>query len=691
MLSGISRGCCVYFIVWISQWGTTLPILVEIPIHDSRSGVMILLLSNIHQRHPNPHFLTITRILIVLLALFVAGAGCTNLGGEPEIVSTIPPQPTTLPTATFETGQPPALPPDLAVGATIFAARCTDCHGVGGQGNGQMVLDGQIPTNIADFTDPAAASNQTPNQWFETITVGNMEALMPPWANALSSEERWAVAMYTYTMAYEPDAVTMGQVVWEANCAECHGLDGANSGETGIPDLTDQASIVLLSDAALAEALTVADHDFTASLNDDERQAVSWYLRTLTLANTEPLFGRPVSLVESTPVPEATTLPATAAPEETAAVVEAPETVIGTVQGTIQNGSPGGSVPANLAVELFIINDASPGGPELTLDGVADANGNFVFENVPIRNGRTYWASVFIGGTFFDSIPGTGSTAIPNLELPITMYDTDDDPSAVTISDMLMQNILFHDGLLVVQSMTFTNSSDYAYIADKSNTDPGLRASVEVTLPFGAQIVEIDSQTRYRFSEDGRTVTDTLAIMPGQSRDVGISYFMPIIDRASITFPVNYATTAPIEIWVGDPLNADGDDLTSLGRREIGGGMWDLYEVPPDLQPGQTVSYVVETGTGTSASSSDTLSTSIILAIVLVVAGVLMVGVAAYLFLRDRRSSGRSDGDQALINELVREIGDLDQMYQDGGITEDAYQKQRQRLKDRLARLMKKG
>jgi mono/diheme cytochrome c family protein len=658
-----------------------------------------LLLPNKDHRNQRWGGLKPSHIFFVLLIVVLASSGCGNLAGEPEVVSTIPP-PTSAPPETSV----PSQAPDLAQGAVIFGEHCTECHGVQGEGNGPLVLSGEIQVNIADFTDPAASSSQTPGQWFGTITRGNMANLMPPWSSALAEAERWDVAMYTYTLSYRPETVTRGQVVWETHCAECHGADGSGSvsGEPPVPDLTDQSSMVLVSDAMLGQALTgdieQFEHDFTDILTEEEREGVIWYLRTLTLTNADRLFGPPVSLVETTPA-EAPTQAAqatvaaspTVLPEQTPDVVAAPQTVIGTVRGTIQNGSPGGGVLPNMAVQLFIINDESTGGPEMTLDTVADAEGRFVFEDVPIREGRTYWASVFYEGAFFDSTPGTGDISVTEMDLPIVMYETIDDPSVISISAMYMREIVFHEGLLVVQFISFENNSDSAYIADKSASDTNM-TSVQVTLPVGAQIVEVDSPNRYIFSADGRTVIDTLPVLPGQSRDVGISYILPFTGETTIEFPVNYTTIASMEILAADPLLADADNLISFGRQELSGSIFQVYQLPLSLQPGETIRYEVREAGTESSTSSGALSTATVVAVLLVAGGAVLISVAVYLLLRDRRS--RADGgdhNQMLINELVREIGDLDRMYQAGQIAEEAYQEQRQRLKARLAKLMKNG
>ena len=130
-------------------------------------------------------------ILLILLYSLVA-AGCSGLSGEPKVVTTLRPAATTA----------PVINPDdpMALGAHIFAERCTSCHGSGGRGDGDLVRAGQI-ANVPDFTDPARRAGLTVDDYFEVITNGRIEKLMPPWKDALSEAERRAVAQYAYSLA----------------------------------------------------------------------------------------------------------------------------------------------------------------------------------------------------------------------------------------------------------------------------------------------------------------------------------------------------------------------------------------------------------------------------------------------------------------------------------------------------------
>ena len=140
-------------------------------------------------RHP-----FITWIGLGLLAL--ALVGCSGLAGEPIIVASLPPPTQPAP----QVVSVPQSTPDLTAGAQIYAANCTRCHGATGKGDGEMVTSGKV-TGVPDFTDPKLSQNAAPADWYEIVTNGRLDKLMPPWKDKLTDTQRWDVTMYVYTIA----------------------------------------------------------------------------------------------------------------------------------------------------------------------------------------------------------------------------------------------------------------------------------------------------------------------------------------------------------------------------------------------------------------------------------------------------------------------------------------------------------
>lgn len=137
---------------------------------------------------------------LLLLSVMVLGvsSACVDLAGDPVIVGTVPADMFAQPPTPADV-VPPAIVADLQLGARVYAENCVRCHGDSGAGDGEFVLSGQI-TEIVNFTDLAATEGKTPAMYYEVVTVGRLEKLMPPFPS-LTDEERWAVANYVFTLA----------------------------------------------------------------------------------------------------------------------------------------------------------------------------------------------------------------------------------------------------------------------------------------------------------------------------------------------------------------------------------------------------------------------------------------------------------------------------------------------------------
>jgi hypothetical protein len=90
---------------------------------------------------------------------------------------------------------------------------------------------------VPDFTDPERRAGLTVEDYFEVITNGRIDKLMPPWKDALSEEERWAVAEFAYSLAGDAQVAVV----------ETPSSDG-----TSVADNTPEADVTAASNETLA-------------------------------------------------------------------------------------------------------------------------------------------------------------------------------------------------------------------------------------------------------------------------------------------------------------------------------------------------------------------------------------------------------------------------------------------------------
>jgi mono/diheme cytochrome c family protein len=609
-------------------------------------------------------------------------AACAGLGSEPAIVSTLVP-----PTPTVDEPEHPNTPPDVALGAQLYAARCIDCHGASGAGDGALVASGQVG-NPGNFRQSDAARSQRPTEWFATITNGRIDKLMPPWKDALTYDERWAVAMYTYTLHYTSEQLALGREVFARTCAECHGEGGLGDGERAdefggfTPNLTDLEAMTTLSDEHLYNIVTEGQgremEGLADVLTEDERRAVVTFARTLSLTN-----------------PQAIAQQVSQQPAETAE--PAPAASVGTVGGSIANGTVGGAVPANLSVILLYYDEELR---ETAVETVSDAAGNFAFADVPISPTYQYVTLVTYQEQSFFSAPVFGETTTGALDLDVTIYELTNDADAISISGMVAQLTAVGDSLEVTQLFTLRNASDRAYTSGQTSAD-GRPISVTLALPPGAVVLSFpNGEGRYGVGADGFSVFDTAVVLPNTDHIVAVVYIIPYTGSAIIEQPLTYALNGPLRVLVRPPsITLQSAQLPSTGVETVGETEWQGYGGILTFPAGDVLRYelsgaaqeVASRDTGSGIVPANNLLPLLVCGIVAEIA--LVAGL--YLWWRRRRQRRAAQpaippADPTLIDGFVRQIAELDAQHERGEIDTAAYQQQRAFLKARLADLMER-
>jgi hypothetical protein len=422
---------------------------------------------------------------------------------------------------------------------------------------------------------------------------------------------------------------------------------------------------------------------------------------TAPAETTQPPSASDVEATEEAGIADAATPPTAAegiggqppvATEEAAPLLAE---VMGTVSGAITNATAGGSVPPDLPVELFVIDQD---GSEQVFSGEADAEGRFTFSEVPIRNDRAYTVAALYNNRRFGSQTLRGDVSAPEMTLPITIYELTQDPAVIEIVSVLIRFNVGADAVEVGQVMRLTNTSDRVF-TDVEEVRAGQYRSLVTQLPAGAQLLDVASDPqRYLVSPNG-TVTDTQPLLPGETRTVHVIYVLPYRSSGTtIEIPLTYALDGSLQALVG-PLsveafvNAGGRAVPSRGLQASTQGNVTTYSDTLSLVAGGTVrvelrgSAVATTSTGVTTGTSF-FSRDLIVGL-LIGAGFGLIIVGGFFLLRDRAAIRRESGTTQT-DTLIAELARLDERFHQGAIERAAYERQRDRLKARLARLMKR-
>jgi mono/diheme cytochrome c family protein len=218
-------------------------------------------------------------LLLVLTVLLGACAAPRNLPSGPTPIPTLIPatEPASaLAAATapsFNIQSYPARQPSAARGESLYQTHCASCHGVDGKG---------VVPGARDFNDLDYMRGETPASFYAAVTEGRGE--MPGFRDRLSSDERWDLVFYIWRFSTNAETLALGEHLYQANCAACHGTDGM--GEVlGAADFTD---LRLVDDRAPRDWYLITTQGegsmpaWQGRLSQDERWAVIDYLRTFS-------------------------------------------------------------------------------------------------------------------------------------------------------------------------------------------------------------------------------------------------------------------------------------------------------------------------------------------------------------------------------------------------------------------------
>ncbi|HLO29984.1 MAG TPA: c-type cytochrome [Anaerolineales bacterium] len=584
----------------------------------------------------------------------------------------------------------PAQAPNPVEGAAIFAEKCAPCHGATGLGDGPQGI--QLGVTVPAFGLPEIARPASPAQWYTTVTRGNMERFMPPFAS-LNDQQRWDVVAYAMTLHTSEEEVAKGQKLFEANCANC-----------STDFFKDQAKMSALSEVELARLIKQGNEQipaFGSSLSEDDVWAVADYLRSLSFNSVPAEVAAPPSAtaVPATPVVEATITPgagttspegtpgateqATATPGATAVV----QAGFGTVSGTVENNT-GADLPADLKVTLRGYDhgsDPSKGPQEVfTQEGKVNADGSFRFENVEIPLNRIFIGEVTFEGTNLRSdfaIVKEGDTAV---SLPsIKLYNKSDDTSKLVIDEARIFFEYGTDAVQVYNVYSFRNPTDKMIIValNPDGTIPFFKA------PAGS------SGFGYEQMQDSQSLVQTengFGIPPSQGV-YRLLVFASLPNTKKIDFSQEFSLpVAAVSFFVPEGVKAANANFTDLGVQAVQDLNFQIYELD-NISAGQkvTVGLSGTPKTGTAASTPEVTSNKNIL-IGAGALGIALILAGAWMYLRDRNHAedasieeGKADEFESA-DDVMDAIIALDDLHRARNISDEAYQKRRAELKEIL-------
>ncbi len=357
----------------------------------------------------------------------------------------------------------------------------------------------------------------------------------------------------------------------------------------------------------------------------------------------------------------------------------AAETGNGIIEGTIVNGTDGGSSVAGVEITLkTYLNDNEVS----STTTIADAEGNFVFDGLSTEPEYSYEATLNYQQADYTSDWLNFDSGETSKSTEVIVYDSTTSDEVLTV--MTSHTIVYvePESLRITEYYLFVNESDKTYIGLENPSAPEIKETLRFYLPEDATALQPEfglMECCIYGSADG--FTDSMPVLPG-GREVAYSY---MIDNNSGTYTfsknINYNIKNYDFLVQGGGITVNSDRLTAGEPIDIEGTPF-THLSGTDFLPGDTlvvqISGLPETG-----------SQGVLLWVFLVLA---VLGGAFVLnrLLRGRRPQPVKvkDSHKQKKQRLLVEIAQLDDDFENGKISEEVYRKLRTEKKARLIALM---
>lgn len=554
----------------------------------------------------------------------------------------------------------PAEPPDAVAGLATHAERCANCHGVTGQGDGELAAN--LPNPPAAHASLEYLRAAVPAQMFDVITNGKVPQGMPPFgpesSNPLEDNQRWELIAAIFSLGTPIASVEQGQMVYEENCLACHG-------ETGQGDGPDAAALDVqpgdigsadywfnISNQTVFDNLsgsTLADHDY--DLAEEDLWSAIDYMRTFSYGYTDAL--------------------AQFRPLETARI-----------NGQLFNGTT--SEPVASGPEVLLRAFTRDLDITLTMTETVDVDGTFQFDLTDVPQEWFFRVSTSYNDVDFGSDFGQVTFDQSELDLPITVYEPSADPAAVNIQQLHVV-LVFDQNQAIVSELYLANNNDETVFVGE--TGDAAEGTFKFSLPATAENVNfqrgfgsIDSYIpATEVIETDSGWADTLPLRPGpSSMNMLVQYTLPYEDQATFSHSLNYPTESVNLVIpdVGVSLD-ESNGWVSGGTQAMEGGTITTYG-QSSLPAGSELTFNLEGEARASSASVGNLVTNNTTELLVGIGVALVVLIGAAVVIRQWRQEPVVELSR---EELIQAIAELDDEYEAGKIDEAEYERERAALK----------
>jgi len=533
--------------------------------------------------------------------------------------------------ATPELVTAPVAKPDLQTGAILYVQNCAPCHGPNGLGDGEQAAE--LPFAPAPIGDGDLARAASPEEWYRWVSEGRLTRYMPPFAAVLTSQERWDVLAFVYSLSLDEAELQTGADLYSQH--------------------QDEVDLLLGEDSLAAEIDVAAQ----LGLSDEDAIALTAYLQARAIGVDGALNFDPGVIAQ--PAENPTDLPAFSA-----------------FSGLVLYGSEG-SLPAGLEVTLLGYDHTEQ---VLSETVTLNADGRFSFENIPVAADRIFFVQVPYEGQIYFSEFINANVEQTEFTLPITIYETTSETEQLAAESVQLFFDFSKPGLVrVAQQVSISNLGDRVVVPHEDD-QPALHFSLP---PEAGNLAFQEGALGERYIAEDAGFGDLRGVLPGtNSYQLLFAYELPYSTGVDFQMRIDLPTRALTAYLPAGEVEMQSEAFQFVGEQTVRGASYSAYSAVGGHFPGEEVEVALR---GPHPLESPGLGS-------LLQDDSLLVGLAAvtatvglaWLWVR----SLPAQNSQQIMDEIIA----LDKKYEQGRVRASTYAKRRAALKAQLgATLNKRG
>jgi hypothetical protein len=260
------------------------------------------------------------------------------------------------------------------------------------------------------------------------------------------------------------------------------------------------------------------------------------------------------------------------------------------VSGQVVNGTAGGTVPEGLEVSLHVFDGMDEVGVHTT---VVSSDGTFRFEELALAAGESVLVEVVYQGVAYASELGVFEAGQDELSLPVTIYETTEDPAAVLIAQAHIFISRADDRFQFGEYYLISNIGDRTFVGTE-DARTGRRITLPFSLPAGAEYLSFDgSGLGERYLERDAGFVDTEPVIPGGATvETLFSYELSYQEGMQVERGFDVEVNSVVVLLAVEGTVLRGDGLVSAGTLSTQMGPAVSYTAGP-LAAGDSLAFTI--------------------------------------------------------------------------------------------------